>query len=87
MGTKSNPGAYDCYENALEDEPMFILLGRDPHGAAAVRKWAADRAIAIATGEKPASDAAMIAEALQCADMMEDYHAIRERQKFKAGRP
>lgn len=30
MGTKSNPTQFDCYANALPDEPMFILLARDP---------------------------------------------------------
>lgn len=29
MGTKNNPGEFDCYANAAPDEPMFILLGRD----------------------------------------------------------
>lgn len=27
MGSKNNPGKYDCYEAADPDEPMFILLG------------------------------------------------------------
>ena len=30
MATKNNPGKFDCYTNAEPDEPMFILLGRDP---------------------------------------------------------
>lgn len=29
MGTKNNPGAFDCYANAEPDEPMFVLLARD----------------------------------------------------------
>ena len=29
MGTKNNPGKFDCYEHAKPDEPMFVLLGRD----------------------------------------------------------
>lgn len=39
MGTKSNPGAFDCYANAEPDEPMFILLGRDRHAPTLVWLW------------------------------------------------
>jgi hypothetical protein len=28
MGTKNVPGKFDCYANALPDEPTFVLLGR-----------------------------------------------------------
>lgn len=77
MGTKNNPGSYDCYANAEPDEPMFILLGRDPHGAAAVRKWAADREQMIQAGLKPADDMRMVWEARECADAMEAYHIAR----------
>lgn len=38
--TKNNPGRFDCYENAHPDEPLFVLLGRDPWGADLVRLWA-----------------------------------------------
>ena len=39
MGTKNNPGEFDCYENAEPDEPMFVLLARDPVAADVVRYW------------------------------------------------
>lgn len=39
MGTKNNPGAFDCYAAAEPDEPMFVLLGRDPTAALAVTFW------------------------------------------------
>lgn len=39
MGTKSRPGVFDCYANAEPDEPMFVLLGRDPSAALLVRIW------------------------------------------------
>jgi len=39
MGTKNNPGNYDCYENAEPDEPMFVLLARDPLAPFLVRLW------------------------------------------------
>jgi len=66
MGTKNNPGAYDCYENADPDEPMFILLGRDRMAPELVRKWADERALA---GEDPTK----VAEALACAASMEKW--------------
>lgn len=41
MGTKNNPGSFDCYEKAEPDEPMFVLLARDPRAANLARLWAA----------------------------------------------
>ena len=43
MGTKSEPGRYDCYAMAEPDEPMFILLGRDVAAPAIIREWVARR--------------------------------------------
>lgn len=39
MGTKNNPGKFDCYAKAHPDEPMFTLLGRDPVAPVLVRMW------------------------------------------------
>lgn len=39
MGTKNNPGAYDCYKYAYPDEPMFILLARDFTAPAVIKYW------------------------------------------------
>jgi hypothetical protein len=64
MATKNNPGKYDCYENAHPDEPMFVLLGRDPDAPILVRLWAAKRK---AAGELPEK----VDEANRCADAME----------------
>lgn len=64
MGTKNNPGAFDCYANALPDEPMFTLLGRDKHAGALVRLWALLR-------QRDGEDEAKIAEAIACADAMD----------------
>jgi hypothetical protein len=52
MGSKIQPGKFDCYANALPDEPMFVLLARDPD---------------IQCGLRPQSDAALVAEAEECA--------------------
>lgn len=68
MGTKNNPGNFDCFLAAHPDEPMFIILGRDPIGAGLVRVWAAARPAL----EKPGDDAKII-EALQCANAMDDW--------------
>jgi len=65
MGTKNNPGAYDCYEKAEPDEPMFVLLARDPVAPNCVRAWINH---VRATGDLSEEKAA---EALACADAME----------------
>lgn len=66
MGTKNNPGSYDCYANAEPDEPMFVLLGRDPSAWALVQLWADLRE---RMGESPEK----IAEARRCAEAMLDW--------------
>lgn len=71
MGTKNNPGSYDCYANAEPDEPMFVLLGRDRHAPELIRLWAARRA---AAGETEAK----VVEALRCADACEEYRRTRK---------
>jgi hypothetical protein len=40
MGTKLNPGKYDCYEKAELDEPLFVLRAKDPNAASLVWLWA-----------------------------------------------
>lgn len=39
MGTKANPGKFDCYAKAEPDEPLFILLARDRWAPALVEIW------------------------------------------------
>lgn len=63
MGTKNNPSKFDCYAAADPREPMFVLLGRDPHAPALVRAWARLRE---AGGEDPEK----VHEAVVCADNM-----------------
>ena len=43
MGTKNNPGKYDCYARAHPDEPIFTLRGKDVSAPYFVRMWAAVR--------------------------------------------
>jgi hypothetical protein len=70
MSTKNNPGEFNCYKNALPDEPMFILLARDRNAPGAVRRWANLRENAIIMGRQPESDRAMVIEAREVADAM-----------------
>lgn len=44
MGSKNDPGQFDCYANALPDEPMFVLLARDPLAPFLTQIWAMLRA-------------------------------------------
>lgn len=37
------PKVFDCYAACRPDEPMFVLLGRDPQAGALVEQWAATR--------------------------------------------
>lgn len=60
MGTKQNPGAYDCHQAAEPDEPLFTLLGRDKHAPTLIWLWATLREL---DGEDPAK----VDEARSCA--------------------
>lgn len=68
MGTKTDPGKYDCYESAASDEPMFILLARDPTAPDLVYSWARRCEEAYGSSEK-------IEEARECAGAMRAWAA------------
>lgn len=78
MGSKDNPGKFDCYANAMADEPMFILLARDPDAPMLVYMWAHRRMEAIQRGDRPATDRNMVAEARECADAMRKWRAVSD---------
>lgn len=40
MGTKNDPGKFDCYGEAYPDEPLFILRASDQRAPLIVRIWA-----------------------------------------------
>lgn len=40
MGTKNNPGKYDAYNKAKDDEPLFTLLARDRFAPMLIEMWA-----------------------------------------------
>ena len=78
MGTKNNPGAFDCYESAHPDEPMFVLLGRDPMAGALVRQWAKWRRAAEDSADK-------IEEAERCAVAMDEWARACDKRPFVDG--
>ena len=73
MGTKNNPGAFDCYANAEPDEPMFVLLGRDPLAPFLVSIWAKVR-----MGDLEAAQAVFTKMAYETAPL---YHAAPDVDK------
>lgn len=78
MGTKNNPGKFDCYTNALPDEPMFVLLARDPQAPRLLEVWAHTRQQSIDVGNSPKSDESMVQEALQCAFQMRKWREYND---------
>jgi hypothetical protein len=78
MGTKNDPGAFDCYANAKPDEPMFILLGRDCHAPTLVWLWASLREL---HGEEPAK----VAEARDLVFSMMNYQLKNGRKAVGLG--
>lgn len=96
MGTKLKPGAFDCYDAAEDDEPMFVLLARDEDAPALIYEWARKRFRRLAEehrgvrypereqhaeNERVIKVLRKIAEALQCAQNMRDW---RERPTTEA---
>lgn len=78
MGTKNNPGAYDCYANADPDEPMFVLLARDKHAPTLVWLWSVLREI---DGE----DKTKVEEAKECANAMLLWQRAHDRKTIGLG--
>lgn len=73
MGTKANPGQFDCYNAAKLNEPIFVLLGRDRHASTLVRLWALLRHRDIENERVGDEDTEKVEEALQCAKAIDDY--------------
>lgn len=73
MGTKSNPGSFDCYANAEPDEPMFVLLGRDKHAPTLVWLWSVLR-------ELDGEEADKVHEARNCAAQMLQWAHAHDRK-------
>ncbi len=75
MGTKNNPGVYDCLSSLAPDEPYFVLVAHDALAPSLIRSWAQSREHQIQAGVKPPSDMAKVAEAKRCAADMELWRA------------
>lgn len=71
MSTKAQELNGGCFNAALEDEPMFVLLARDPSAPDLVRDWARKREANIQVGMRSDSDTPKVIEARQLADSME----------------
>ena len=80
MGTKNEPGKFDCYANAEPNEPMFVLLGRDRHAAVLTRIWAL-------LHSRDGEDEAKVAEALACAGKMDAWANSLNKLTVWGGRP
>jgi hypothetical protein len=63
MSTKNNPGEFDCYARALPDEPLFVLLARDPQFYDLVTRWSQRRWQMINCGDRPETDGPLVLEA------------------------
>lgn len=75
MGTKKNPGAFDCHAMAAEDEPLFTLLARDKDAPLIIRMLALVREMQIEAGVRPETDRAQIEEARRCAYEMDRWRS------------
>lgn len=67
MATKSKPGKRDFYAEAKHDEPMFILLARDPDFSRLLNSWADRRESDVLCGLRLPDDIEFVGEARKCA--------------------
>ena len=92
MGTKANPGKYDCHARAEDDEPLFTLLARDESAPNLVRQWAALHRERRLQGAPPNSIRVnrdydeKECEALACADAMAEWRRARAVRLLTDGR-
>lgn len=87
MGTRDNPGRFDCYAKAEPDEQLFTLMARDPDFEEFVRWWAHWRSRQIEAGVRPATEEefAQIKEAQEIATEGGIWgRAYRQRQEHLA---
>ena len=80
MGTKIEPGDFDCYAEAAPDEPLFTLRANDPLAPITVRVWIILYALAKAgrlLDFKNGKCRAKIFEAWRCARSMGEWRRKR----------
>jgi hypothetical protein len=73
MGTRNNPGAFNCYAAALPDETIFTVLARDPAMPGTIRFWIGERA-RLGKNVTP-EDIKRLGEAAEVADAAEAWRA------------
>jgi len=56
-------GKFSCLDRAMDGEPCFELLARDPSFGRLVRAWADERQAAIDAGDRPREDMEQVSEA------------------------
>lgn len=69
MGTKLQPGKYDCHSKLKADEPHFVLKSTDPLAPELVERWA------LLATDQPMEKRQ---EALNCARDMREWKIIEE---------
>ena len=88
MATKANPGEFDCYAEAGDDEPIFILRATDGIAPDVIRYWAdtyelykqMQNGIAYHTGPLSLTERQQrkAKEARTCADAMDEWRKEQE---------
>ena len=81
MATKANPGKFDYYAEAADDEPIFVLRANDPLASDVVGYWADRYHLkkeidnSVGNGPEPltASQHEKYVEARACAYAMEEW--------------
>lgn len=73
METKKKPASFDCYTNALPDEPIFVLLARDESAPRLVRKWCELRFAEMGEGLRSTEELPQVREAQAVANAMEEW--------------
>jgi hypothetical protein len=77
MALKATELSTGCFARAAEDEPMFVLLGRDALAPWLVLAWSWLRRCQIWIGSKPASDFERCDEAVRLAKQMRAWRRMR----------
>lgn len=79
MSTKQNPGSYDCYARLADDEPYFVLRGKDPVAPRIIEAWVKERLFEFwlnHPGELvPPAYSDKLTEAMKCAGDMREWRA------------
>ena len=71
MGTKNNPGPFDCYAKADPDEPIFVLRAKDPLAPILVRLW-------VELRELSGEDNNKLNEAVDCSHEMDRWRRCEQ---------